>query len=77
MHADEGIHSSAEVESRLRSGGSYAGRAPVSSDGRELNRSNGKLEGHPRGQSALERPDPRDPLTFQPKRHPGARRVIG
>ena len=77
MHADEGIHSSAEVESRLRSGGSYAGRAPVSSDGRELNRSNGKLEGHPRGQSALERPDPSDPLTFQLKRHPGARRVIG
>ena len=77
MHADEGIHSNAEVEGRLRGGGSYAGRAPVSSDDREPNRSNGKLEGHPRGQSALERPDPSDPLTFQLKRHPGTRRVVG
>ena len=62
---------------RLGGGGLYAARAPVSRHDRELNRANGEIQGHPRGQSALERTDPSDPPTSQLKRHPGARRVVG
>jgi AraC-like DNA-binding protein len=72
----------AQCSSRLhpgRLGGSRlcATRASAGSHNRELNRSNGKIQRHPRRKSALERTDPTDSLVFQLKRHAGARRVVG
>jgi hypothetical protein len=73
----QALSSSTRHPDPLRGGGLYAARTSVTSHDRELNRSKGKIQGHPRGKSALEHTDPSDPLVFQLKRHPGARRLVG